>query len=267
MFKKIYLFFIFQIISISFFFIFFSSTKAQTTVNVKDYGALGNGIADDTGAIHAAFNALPAGGGVVYFPPGRYKVGSRALPLTKSNVTFKGAGMYQSVLVATGRTVESTANVSNVAIEDLGFDTTSGGSTQIDINGSGAPRPFRISRCRFWNTRDMNIIVLTNAQDVVIEDSLFHSPGVVMGRAVLVNFDANNLVFRRNKFLWLHEGIIFNSEQDRVYNARNITIEDNWFDGYWWLVKAGPHTGQGNSVTYTSNSLTDTNARFGNFPE
>lgn len=45
------------------------------TYNVKHYGAVGNGVADDTTAIQAAITACPAGS-VVYFPPGRYVVSS-----------------------------------------------------------------------------------------------------------------------------------------------------------------------------------------------
>ena len=44
--------------------------------NVKDYGALGNGVADDTAAINLAISAAnTAGGGVVYVPAGTYLLG------------------------------------------------------------------------------------------------------------------------------------------------------------------------------------------------
>jgi hypothetical protein len=42
--------------------------------NVKDFGAKGNGVADDTAAIQAAFNQ--AAYAAVYFPPGGYRVTS-----------------------------------------------------------------------------------------------------------------------------------------------------------------------------------------------
>src|SRR5262245_51090855 len=71
--------------------------------NVKAYGALGDGVADDSEAIADALAAAPASGGIVYFPPGRYLVGDAAadgtdlLRLTKP-IQLMGAGPLLSVL-------------------------------------------------------------------------------------------------------------------------------------------------------------------------
>lgn len=60
--------------------------------DVKNFGAVGNGIADDTSQIQAAINALGSAGGVVYFPPGDYLLnGSSPLNLT-TPVVLQGAG-------------------------------------------------------------------------------------------------------------------------------------------------------------------------------
>ena len=45
-------------------------------VNVKDYGATGNGSTDDRTSIINAISALGANGGTVFFPPGRYRINS-----------------------------------------------------------------------------------------------------------------------------------------------------------------------------------------------
>lgn len=49
--------------------------KLRDVVSVKDFGAVGNGTTDDTAAISAACAAIQAaGGGVLYFPQGTYKI-------------------------------------------------------------------------------------------------------------------------------------------------------------------------------------------------
>ncbi len=59
-------------------------------VNVLQYGADSTGVASSAAAFTAAVAALPASGGVVYFPPGEYK-GEMAMT-SESNVTILGAG-------------------------------------------------------------------------------------------------------------------------------------------------------------------------------
>lgn len=69
------------------------TTATQTycafpTITVTDapYNAKGDGVTDDTAAIQAAINALPASGGIVYFPAGRtYCVGATGTGLVLGN--------------------------------------------------------------------------------------------------------------------------------------------------------------------------------------
>ena len=46
-----------------------SKAEAVTTVDVRNFGAKGNGATNDTAAIQKAINSLPSTGGVVVIPP------------------------------------------------------------------------------------------------------------------------------------------------------------------------------------------------------
>lgn len=61
--------------------------KLRESVSVKDFGAVGDGVTDDTVSIQAAFNASKC----VYFPVGKYKVSSTIQ--YKSGCVIKGSGV------------------------------------------------------------------------------------------------------------------------------------------------------------------------------
>lgn len=57
------------------------ATGGSTYVNVKDFGAKGDGLTDDTVAIQSALNAAVfAGKASVFIPPGTYSVGQLSIP-------------------------------------------------------------------------------------------------------------------------------------------------------------------------------------------
>lgn len=106
--------------------------------NVKNYGAKGNGIADDRVAIQKALDAAAnAGGGEVYIPTGIYTIGTGGEKPTyaglqiRDNVTVYGDGMGQTVIkVKDGSTGGMTGimrtpykgSTENVTVRDLTLD-------------------------------------------------------------------------------------------------------------------------------------------------
>jgi hypothetical protein len=135
-------------------------SKLKDTVSVKDFGAVGNGVADDTAAVQAAFTAAFALGVAVYFPAGTYKITSTVDAKTCS---FYGESRNTSVVrcaVANGTRTFSNCGSS---IRQMQFAGPGGGATPDGIAIQGYK--YYITDCYFYQLGaaicTTNIIVTT----------------------------------------------------------------------------------------------------------
>lgn len=111
--------------------------KLRQTVSVKDYGAVGDGTTDDTTAIQNTISAVgAAGGGVVFFPTGTYKISSK-LTINNNAVFLQGSGRRASILAPTAMSTDhilftavQQGGLSDMAIVPSGVQT---GATNASI--------------------------------------------------------------------------------------------------------------------------------------
>ena len=108
----------------------FVQDKLREWVSVKDFGAVGDGVADDTSAINAAIAAVnAAGGGTVFFPAGTYIVGdaggSTGISLL-SKVALRGAGIGATTIklkdAADAHLINVADGTTDVAVSDMTLD-------------------------------------------------------------------------------------------------------------------------------------------------
>lgn len=177
------------------------ATVGGFAFNVKDpvYGAVGNGVADDTSAIRAAVTACnAAGGGIVFFPPGTYS--HTGLSLT-SKVSLMGAGPAASILSLkhasnsavswsavtasdrpaieglrftlgqnnSGHTLDIATAGLNLKVDNCVFDAGSFDASGIFIyEHVGATCGLWITRCKFLNSANtQRCVYATNCQAYV----------------------------------------------------------------------------------------------------
>ena len=105
------------------------ANRANDYVSVKDFGAVGDGVADDTAAIQGA---LDSGAGRVYFPSGTYLVKDATntfnanVLVVPSNVTLCGDGASSIIKLGahttTAHRVLKIESKTNVVIRDLCID-------------------------------------------------------------------------------------------------------------------------------------------------
>ena len=110
-------------------------------LSVKDFGAVGNGIADDTAAIQAAINAVTAiGGGTVYLPKGTYLISS-GFTITTTAVNFVGQGNGWSAMPNLSATSVTTIKASAVMSYMIKFNNINNGACGIQdilLDGSAS---------------------------------------------------------------------------------------------------------------------------------
>ena len=117
----------------------------QIAYNAKTFGAVGDGITDDTTAINAAIAALPANGGTVFLPPGTYKT-TATITLT-ANQRLVGAGVGATQIISSTDTPlirmgnrQSDGSMRNwMFLGDLYVGQTNGSATHacVLIDGGG----------------------------------------------------------------------------------------------------------------------------------
>jgi len=112
-------------------------SKLQESVSVKDFGAVGDGVADDTAAIQAAINSLTKG--VVLFPAGTYVISS--VLFLKSNVSLNANGSTLTYITPY-EDDQGFLTDNNVAIENILYGTNADAIAdvkKIDFPAFGSP--------------------------------------------------------------------------------------------------------------------------------
>jgi hypothetical protein len=161
-----------------------------TPVNIKDFGAVGDGVTDDTAAIVAAYNSISSTGGTLYFPNENGSVyamsGNDTLRIRHSNINIVSDGatvkllnpfaadyLYFSTVSAQNglfkiyaQTDDVNDYIENINIDGLNFaDTptiTGGSAYNITIQQT---RNVRITNCTFARAATGGILTTGSQYD------------------------------------------------------------------------------------------------------
>jgi len=149
-------------------------TKLRETVSVKDFGAVGDGVTNDTAAIQAAINS---GAGAVFFPLGTYYT-TGTVNIASPGVVLFADDPTTAVIKGDGTNILFSLATTNVAARNLGFDTClrafNSSESHIDADN------FVFVGCRFTNITLRSITYFDSVNDVngfVCKDCHFENVG------------------------------------------------------------------------------------------
>ena len=169
-------------------------TKLQETVSVKDFGAVGDGVADDTAAIQAAIDACEVLKKPIFFPVGTYIITS-GLTVQQKEVHVIGEGSESTIL---------DFNVSSGVALDCGY---SGGGT-------------------FWGWTIRDIQLKGNASGA--ETNLLKVNYPLNGKMERVKVDfANNVGVRLGR----PQNFVIHASEIRNSDARGLIVENDFISG------------------------------------
>lgn len=137
--------------------------RLSDEISVKDFGAKGDGVTDDTAAIQAAINSLTVGQGKIKFPKGSYKVTSK-ITVSKNRTHLLGAGSWATQIL-----FQPTAN-------GTCFEFSAGG--QVLFQGSCVGFSFYSTDSTYTKTAIENIDTSGYLfDDIVVGGSVVAIPG------------------------------------------------------------------------------------------
>lgn len=128
--------------------------RSSAILNIKTFGAVGNGVADDAPAIQAAISSLPTLGGVVLIPSGTFKLGS-GVTIDRAGVTIQSVSNGSALIQFAGSSVNTAFRMADtttrrVVLRDLRIESTNDGSG-CAIDASYFTNAI-IENCRIGNT-------------------------------------------------------------------------------------------------------------------
>lgn len=225
-------------------------------LNVRSFGAKGNGTTDDSAAFQAALDkAASSGIGLVVVPPGTYSIGTALT--ARAPIRLEGLSGWSDTTVAfaaalsTGILFEqpTTAVVyPGPAMQLINLGISYGGTgNAVEFNESALSSPFQdtiVSGCRFYLTGAGVALYSVNQRDAIITANQFFGPNATSGVGIQLS-DSDNTKIENNVFYNLMYGVYGYRAANRQFDAGCVIIGNSMygftdalhFEG-WELVQA-----------------------------
>lgn len=168
--------------------------------NVKDFGATGDGVTDDSVSIQAALTAAKASPpSLVLFPPGTYSVSAQLSIGSVTTLSGYGAKLFlatnANVHVLRGETGATDITILGLAIDGNMANQSGSGGHGISLNGTAlSSKRLAVQDCRITNCKETGIFA-TSCEEVQFTNNIVTGGG---GEGIQVTTACQNVMMSGN---------------------------------------------------------------------
>ena len=230
--------------------------KGELAVNVRDYGATGNGVAVETALIQAAIDATPTGGTLIFPGNFTYNLGAGVLEVTRA-IRVEG-GSFRS---ATGRAIRVTGS----GAEIRGANITGPGTTVpyvkgnpgIEVRGTNTGYiTAKIIGCTIRGMRDTGIAA-EYVRDIEVSGNTvenFRYAGIMLNSVKRGTVSYNTVREAVQDTVGLSYGIAISDLENTVAaRSEDVSVSFNHVEGV--RDGEGIDTHGGKNITFASNTV------------
>lgn len=204
-------------------------------LSVKDYGAIGDGITDETIAVTAALAAITAaGGGTLVFPPGSYWWPSPHTAQLSSNTTIEGdkatlvkrlpGDSTEFFCIKSGGAVGYGSGATNVRFTGLTVKGDFASGRTAGLLGANHGSNILVENCVFEQCQgNGHIMDLGGCENVTVKDSIFK------GGYYANSADRYNECIQADNSTYIGSSALDTPESYDGLPSRNITVQNNKF--------------------------------------
>jgi hypothetical protein len=237
--------------------------SGQLHVNVKDYGAVGNGVTDDTTAIEAAY-AAAGSAGAIFFPPGQYVYNGSGLNSPAGNrIRISGAANSSSTILlgADSYFINYTVLLASTVIKDLAFSGGKG-AFKHTFTGTNVAGIHLVENCFFGSYTECAIA--TDSADMPywhIRDCTFNAANTTNTIGIAFGSGMDDCIVE--SCLFMRNRIHIKGRRGNNFHVKNCELI--WFSSdnsggprsAIWIVPSDNNINAGHGMTITG-------GRFGN---
>lgn len=231
----------------------------EDTVNVKLYGAIGDGVTDDSTAVQNAINSVVKLGGYVYFPPGQYLFNSQ-VTIDRTYAAFGSNFVGERNLILSGYGAEIRTNGAISAFNIKGGwapnkNCTLEGFTIYHRSNTTAIAGIRMIGAGLVVCKDISVVVSSSLpagyaafslENLVASDPDTGCFWCVLDGCAIRPWSgaegfctygvkamgaANALTLTNNTFSGANTHVILMAHPGQIYTPNSVNIDGNFFEG------------------------------------